>query len=343
MVTVYDVATTAGVSIATVSRALNDRGRISAATRAHVLEVAGQLGYQPNDLARGLVGMSTKTIALLLPDIANPYFPELVKGVQTVADEYGHLLLLCHDADDEKKALADIATLRRKQVDGIMLPSGTLSGSRLAAAVEGLPLVLLDRTVRGVSAAHISVDNRAGARNAVRHLLDLGHQRIAHVSGPAGIISARQRKAGWADALREAGHEPTLVETGNFLEDGGYAAARTLLAGNTDFTAVFAANDLTAIGVLAAFADAGLRVPRDVSVVGFDGLQLTSYLTPKLTTVAQPIGDIGRAAATLLLQQISGELTGTPRSVILPTHLLVRDSSGPPPRRPVTSGKKAFR
>lgn len=341
MVTVYDVAATAGVSIATVSRALNDRGRISAETRAHVLEVATNLGYQPNDLARSLVGVATKTIALLLPDITNPYFPELVKGVQTVADEYGHLLLLCHDADDEKKALADIAALRRKQVDGIMLPSGTLSGSRLAAAVQGLPVVLLDRTIRGVRAAYISVDNRAGARRAVRHLLDLGHTRIAHVSGPTGIISARQRKAGWVDAMRAAGQEPALLECGNFLEDGGYTAGRALLARNTGFTAVFAANDLTAIGLLSAFAEAGLRVPQDVSVVGFDGLQLTSYLTPKLTTVAQPISEIGRTATRLLLQQISGELADAPRSVILPTELLVRDSSGVPPRWPATGRKQA--
>jgi DNA-binding LacI/PurR family transcriptional regulator len=332
---VHDVARRAGVSIATVSRALNGRERISPETRARVLEVAKALGYQPNDLARGLAGMGTRTIALLLPDITNPFFPELVKGVQTLADERGHLLLLCHNADDGDKARADIAMLRRKQVEGILLVAGTLRGRGIAEATAGIPTVVLDRRVRGLRSDLVTVDHRAGARMAVEHLLRLGHRRIAHLTGPAGVISAKERHLGWQQALTAAGidPDPELVVQADFLEDGGYFAGRELLDRGAAFTAIFAANDLSAIGLLKSLTEAGLRVPDDVSVVGFDGIHLTAYTAPTLTTVAQPVFDLGRRAAELLIDRLAGAATATPRTVVLETTLIVRASTGPPNRR----------
>lgn len=332
MVTVHDVARRAGVSIATVSRALNGRGRISEQTRENVLDVVRELGYLPNDLARGLVGMATQTIALLLPDITNPYFPELVKGVQTVADERGHLLLLCNNADDERKTVADVEMLRRKKVDGILLVPGALASSHaLAEATKGIPVVVIDRRIPGQHADLVTVDHRCGARQATEHLIELGHHRIAHLSGPRNVISARERRTGWRQAMRKHNLPTDSVQTGDFTEEGGYAGARRLLDSEADFTAVFAANDLSAIGLLRAFTEAGVRVPRDVSVIGFDGIRLATYTTPALTTVVQPIYQLGRAAAELLLDRI--EAPQEPRTVVLDTTLEVRDSTAPPPQR----------
>lgn len=335
MVTVYDVAQRAGVSIATVSRALNDRSRISPETRRRVLAAAAELGYQPNDLARSLVGKATQTIALLLPDITNPFFPELVKGVQTVADERGHLLLLCHNADDEDKALRDLAMLRRKQVDGVILVAGTLPGERFAEAAAGLPVVVMDRAVGVPESTLVAVDHRAGARRATEYLLSLGHRVIAHVTGPAHVSVSAQRRAGWEEALLAAGVEPDerLVVAGDFQEDGGFAAGQALARQRGRFTAVFTANDLTAIGLLASFREQGIRVPQDVSVVGFDGIHLAAYTSPTLTTVAQPIFELGRRAAELLLDRLAG-LAPPSEVVTLDTELVVRDSTAPPAGEP---------
>ena len=292
-------------------------------------EVAAELGYQPNDLARSLVGKATQTIALLLPDITNPFFPELVKGVQTVADERGHLLLLCHNADDEDKALRDLAMLRRKQVDGVILVAGALPGERFAEAAAGLPVVVMDRG--GVAAIHpVAVDHRAGARQATEYLLRLGHRAIAHVTGPEHVPVSAQRRAGWEDALRAAGIEPDerLVVPGDFQEDGGFAAGRVLARQRGRFTAVFTANDLTAIGLLASFQEQGIRVPQDVSVIGFDGIHLAAYTSPTLTTVAQPIFALGQRAAELLLDRLAGQ--EPPADVVtLDTALVIRDTRPP--------------
>lgn len=335
MVTVYDVAQRAGVSIATVSRALNNRSRISAETRQRILAVAAELGYEPNDVARSLVGMATQTIALLLPDIANPFFPELVKAVQAVADQRGHLLLLCPNSDDEDKALRDLAMLRRKKVDGLILVAGALSGERFAPAAAGLPAVVMDRKIAVPDSVLVAVDHRAGARQATEHLLALGHRRIAHVAGPPHLAVSAERRQGWTEALRAAGVDPETcpVVQGDFLEDGGWSAGQALLTQRHRFTAVFAANDLTAIGLLAAFTEHGVRVPQDVSIIGFDGIHLAAYTSPALTTVAQPIPELGRRAAELLLDRLAG--TESPRDpVILGTSLALRDSTGPPPTGP---------
>lgn len=324
----YDVARRAGVSIATVSRALNDEARIAASTRQRVLHIAAQLGYQPNDVARSLVGKATRTVAVLLPDICNPFFPELVTGIQTTADERGHVVLLCPNADDESKVIADLATLRRRQVDGVILVPGNLKTGNsktgnLRDAVAGLPTVVVDRDIN-LPGPLVTVDHKAGARVAVEHLISLGHKVIAHIDGPRGISVARDRRTGWRDALRLAGLDQDLVYHGDFLEEGGYAAANRIRTERPDVTAIFAANDLSAIGALSACADTGVDVPSDVSVIGFDGIHLASYTTPKLTTIAQPIRQLGQEAARLLFDAPKSRDT-----VTLDTHIRVADSTGP--------------
>ncbi|HVX43639.1 MAG TPA: LacI family DNA-binding transcriptional regulator [Mycobacteriales bacterium] len=331
MVTVYDVAARAGVSIATVSRALNDRARISGTTRERILRIAADLGYEPNEIARSLTGKASRTVALLLPDIANPFFPELVSGVQSVTDANEHLLLLCRTSDDEQKVVRDLSILRRKQVDGVILVAGSLAGGPITEQVPDFPLVLMDRDIPVTGADLVAVDHRRGARLAVEHLLDLGHRSVAHIAGPPGLPVSRARRAGWRAALRSAGlvADTGLIRTGDFLEDGGYRATKSLLAGEAEFTAIFAANDLTAIGALAALSESGIDVPGRMSVVGFDGIHLAKYTAPTLTTVAQPIFELGRRATELLLDRLTGERR-RPEKVVLDTELIVRGSSGPP-------------
>jgi LacI family transcriptional regulator len=307
MVTVYDVAQAVGLSIASVSRALNGQTGVSEATAARIVEVAAELGYQRNDVARSLVAKSTQTIALLLPDITNPFFPELVKGVQTVADEHGHVLLLVDGAGDRARVAASMAVLRRKQVDGVIVVASALDGDADALFV-GVPTVFLDRTTNGPGAS-VSVDHEAGGYAATRHLIELGHRRIAHIAGPRDLEVSQRRLDGWRRACEEAGlptHD-ALVASGDFLEEGGHRAGIELLDSGEEFSAVFAANDLSAIGFLALCAQRGVRVPDDLSLIGFDGIQLSRYTTPTLTTVAQPILELGARACNTLLQLIRGE------------------------------------
>ena len=296
--TIREVAQAAGVSITTVSRALNGTGRISKSTRRRVLQYAQDLGYQPNELARSLLAKSTQTIAVVVPDITNPFFPELIQGIDTVAGDRGHLVLLCDSADDPLKAWSDLAALRRKQVDGVVLVGVRLDGDRLTAVTAGLPVVTVDREVQLSSASVVQSDHRAGARLATEHLMGLGHERIAHLTGTPGLAVAKARQAGYEDALATGGirSDPALVVEGGFLEEDGYRAATELLDRGAKFTAVFAANDLSAIGALAALEEHGLRVPHDVSVVGFDDIHLSSYIRPRLTTVRQHMRQPGAPA-----------------------------------------------
>lgn len=319
MVTVYDVAQACGLSIASVSRALNGQAGVSPSTAERIVRIAGELGYQPNEVARSLVAKSTQTIALLVPDITNPFFPELVKGVQSVADENDLLLLLLDAPRDAEELRPRLAALQRKQVDGILLVASELDG-RTEELFGDLPAVLLDRGRSGRHPA-VGIDQEAAGYAATRHLLDAGHRRIGHIAGPAGLSVAQARRAGWERALVEAGIAPEqdLVATGDFEEEGGHRAGAALLDSDPSITAVFAANDMSAIGFLALCAERGVSVPGDVSVVGLDGIELSRYTAPALTTVAQPIRELGEAACRSLLALIEGAPVA---DLILPTTLV---------------------
>lgn len=320
MVTVYDVAQACGLSIASVSRALNGQPGVSPATAERIIRIADHLGYQRNEVARSLVAKSTQTIALLVPDITNPFFPELVKGVQSVADERDLLLLLLDAPRNPTTLSARLAALRRKQVDGILLVA-----SEIDADTEGLfadtPAVLLDRGRTGRHAS-VGVDQEAAAFAATRYLIDAGHRCIGHIAGPDGLAVAELRRAGWERALSEAGlpADDHLVAVGEFEEEGGHRAGADLLDREPGITAVFAANDLSAIGFLACCAVRGIAVPEQMSVIGLDGIELARYTTPMLTTIAQPIRELGMAACRLLLTQLDGDGRGL--DVVLPTSLI---------------------
>lgn len=329
--TIYDVARLAGVSTATVSRALNGTAQIAPATRTAIDQAVEQLGYRPNTIARSLVTKSTQTIAFLLPDITNPFYASLVSGIQQITLERDHTMLLCTTESDPEREEQYLNLLRSKQVDGALVDGLVLPPDRIARFVEdGFPIVCLDRDIDSPSVPLVQVDNRLGARMATEHLLSLGHTRIAHVAGAEGLRISEQRVAGYRDALTQAGvaWDPSLVVTGSFTEGGGYDATRALLESSAEPTAVFAANDLSAIGAINAIVESGWRVPMDVSVVGFDDLRLSAFTSPPLTTIHQPGEEIAKRATEILVDLIRGRSVHQLQYLIEP-RLVVRSSTAP--------------
>jgi DNA-binding LacI/PurR family transcriptional regulator len=327
--TIYDVARLAGVSTATVSRALNGTGQIAASTRAAIEAAVEELGYRPNTIARSLVTKSTQTIALLLPDITNPFYAALVSGIQQTALAHGWTMLLCTTESDPEREEHYLRVLRAKQVDGALVDGLVLPSDRIAQIVEdGLPIVCLDRDIDSRSIPLVQVDNRLGGRLATEHLVGLGHTRIAHVTGAGELGISDARLAGYRDALADA-RIPVdfdLVEEGRFTDEGGHDAARKLLEREPELTAIFAANDLSALGVMNAVAETGRRVPDDVSVVGFDDLHLSAYTAPPLTTVRQPAVEIATLATEILIGLTKGRQTEEMRHLLEP-ELVVRGST----------------
>jgi DNA-binding LacI/PurR family transcriptional regulator len=329
--TIYDVARLAGVSTATVSRALNDTGQVAETKRVAIDAAVEQLGYRPNTIARSLVTRSTQTIALLLPDITNPFYAELVSGIQQLTLERDYTMLLCTTDFDPEQEERYLRLLRGKNVDGALVDGLVLPPERIARFVEdGFPIVCLDRDVNSPAVPLVQVDNRMGARLATEHLLALGHTRIAHIMGAPARIS-EERLLGYQGALAQVGVAPdsSLVALGNFTENGGHEAMQALLAAETGLTAVFAANDLSAIGAMNAIVAGGRSVPADISIVGFDDLRLAQYTSPPLTTIRQPAGDIARHSTELLLGMIAGRRPRKLHHLFTP-ELVVRSSTASP-------------
>jgi DNA-binding LacI/PurR family transcriptional regulator len=311
-----------------VSRALNGTGQVTDAKRIAIDAAVEQLGYRPNTIARSLVTRSTQTIALLLPDITNPFYAELVSAIQELTLERDYTMLLCttdFDAEQEERYLR---LLRAKHVDGALVDGLVLPPERIARFVEdGFPIVCLDRDVNSRAVPLVQVDNRMGARLATEHLLALGHTRIAHIMG-APLRISEERLLGYQGALTRAGLAPdsSLVALGDFTETGGHDAMEELLAADSGLTAVFAANDLSALGAINAIVASGRSVPGDVSVVGFDDLRLARYTSPPLTTVRQPAREIARHSTELLLGMIAGRQPGKLHH-LFPPELVVRSST----------------
>lgn len=293
------------------------------------------LGYRPNGIARSLVTKTTHTIGLLLPDITNPFFPSLVKGVQLLANERGYVVLLCSTLGDEKSDEEYLKLLRAKQVDGILAVGLVLHRRELERlAAGGLPFVSLDRNIDLPGVPLVQVNHRQSAVLATQHLLALGHRQIVHITGPLRLRVSQERLAGYQEALSRARVKPDrrLRITGDFTEDSGYRDIERLLAESVPFTAVFAANDLSAIGVIAALKRHGRRVPEDVSVVGFDDIHLAAYTSPPLTTIQQPTFEMGRRATEILIDAIEhGPKRDRPAKIVFDGKLIVRNSTQPLP------------
>lgn len=329
--TIYDVARAAGVSAATVSRAVNGTSRVAGPTLKRVREAIQTLGYQPNAIARSLVTKSTQTIGLLLPDLANPFFPELVKGVQSLADERSYMLLVAETGGDPKREQRYLDAMRGKAIDGVLVVGLAMRRRQLSEFVaNGIPIVSLDRDVDLPRIAMVHLDNRAGGRRATQHLLSLGHRAIAYIGGPSHLKVSEDRREGCRDALRAARSvgAATLEVEADFTEEGGRRACLDLLDRGVALSAIFAANDVMAIGAMAALRERGISVPAKMSVVGFDDIHLARYASPALTTVRQPTYDMGRRATEVLIDAIQGRVrSAAERVVLLQGELVVREST----------------
>lgn len=326
-----DVARRAGVSTATVSYVVNDGPRpVAAATRATVLRAIRDLGYRPNQLARGLARRRTQVIAYVTPDISNPLLAELARQVEDTAFQSGYMLVVCNSNRSADRERAQIALLDEKRVDGLLLVTTGLDADDLRQILDdGIPVVLLEREIHGVAVDMVLVDNRDIGRQATDHLLWHGHTAVACIAGPA----AAQRVEGYREslALGREGVRPALIREAEPSSAGGRDAARALLTSTERPAAIFASNDSIATGVLHAARDLGLVVPRDLAVVGADGTSVAGGAVPPLTTVTLPVAEIGRLATTMLLDRIRGIAPPAPRQVTLKAKLAIRASCGCPP------------
>lgn len=326
--TIDDVAARSGVSTATVSRVMSGSVPARPETRDRVLAAARELDYRPSGVARALKRRETRTIGLVVTDITNPFYPQLVRGVESVAHEHGYGMLLANGGDDAARELEHLDLLIERRVDGIVIVSSRMT-RRHAERLRRIPapVVLVNDTVAGSGIPTVTTAHRHGARMATEHLIALGHTRIGHIGAPADQAAAAQRRLGVRDALRAAGLGEPLVAIGDAGVSGGAAAAEALIGG--DVTGIVAYNDLTAIGALRALRRAGVHVPGDVSVVGFDDIDLAAWTDPPLTTVRQPTDDLGRWAVDHLVDRLGGGTEPAGRPVSLEPRLVVRESTGP--------------
>ena len=335
--TIADVAARAGVSTATVSRVLAGLGRASPATRERIREAARELDYRPSGIARSLKRRATRTLGLIVTDIENPFFPQLVGAIEDAARDAGYALLLCNAAADPEREAGYLDILVERRVDGVIIAASSLGGRHREWLREPpLPVVVVNGLPDGITVPAVASDNRTGGRLAMAHLLDLGHRRVAYLMAPPRNVDAPDRLAGARDALAGRGLDPDhlLIATADAGVVGGEQAMRELLSHASGVTGVFAYNDLMAIGAIRAVRACARRVPDDISVVGFDDVDIAAYIEPPLTTVAQPIPDLGRWAFEALAQQLRETDPDRPpvdSLVRLPVTLRVRASTGPPP------------
>ena len=329
---IRDVARRAGVSVTTVSHTLNGTRFVSEAARTKVQEAAHALGYVPSEVARGLKHKTTRTLGMLVPNNSNPYFAEIIRGVEHHCYGAGYSLLLCNSNDDPGQQSDHLRVLAERRVDGIVLVASGDDDAIVDVCKDlRLPLVLVDREIDAIAVDLIEVDHAAGGELATEHLLSLGHRRVACIVGPADLRPSQQREAGWQRALARAGVTPRADESvrGDFGPESGAAAMRRLLQSAQPPTAVFVCNDMMAIGALHALHEAGIAVPGALSIVGFDDIELAAYTSPPLTSVAQPKEAIGTGAATLLLERLHDGRT-EPRRAILQPQLHRRASTAQP-------------
>jgi LacI family transcriptional regulator len=328
--TIYDVAKAAGVSIATVSHVLNDTRFVTDETRSKVLTAIQQLNYRPNSLARAMVRQETRTLGLIVPDNANPFFAELARGIEDHGYAAGYSVLLCNSDRNAAKELAYLEMLISKRVDGVIYMTSDNAKERLRPLQQQeIPVVTFDRQYDDTDT--ILLDNFQGGYDATKHLTDLGHSRIACISGPDFGTRSNDRVMGYQAALTDAGlqSDPALIMTSDWTFQSGHSQAQVLLDMPDRPTAIFACNDTLAIGVIAAVLERGLAVPNDVSVVGYDNITLSGFSVPPLTTMATPILSIGQRLCQLLFDRINGQLPPLPQVFSVGSRLLLRASTAP--------------
>jgi LacI family transcriptional regulator len=326
-----DVAEHAGVSVTTVSHVINETRPVSDALRERVLAAVDELGYQPNVLARSLRRGETHTIGMIVPDSANPFFAEVARGVEDTSFEQGYSVILCNSDGDLDKELLYANVLAEKRVDGILFVAAGVSTEHIRdLQSRRMPLVVVDREIPGAAVDSVLTHNCHGGRLATRHLLELGHRRIGCITGPSDVTPSAERVTGYRQVLDGDGIpvDEALIVKGDFQYESGYQAACQLLAMDDPTTAIFACNDLMAVGATRAALEMGWKVPTGLSVVGFDDVRLASFANPPLTTIVQPKYEMGVVAATMLLERMR-DLDMSPRRRVLDTSLLIRQSTAP--------------
>lgn len=342
-VTIKDIAKEASVSVTTVSRVLNNKPDVNYKTKEKVLQVIKKLNYNPNGLARGLVLQKTYTIGLIIPDICNPYFPEIARGIQDQAKKMGYSVILYNTDNDKKSEIEAIQLLKSKQVDGIILSLSVSNNEELDQLEDhNFPVVQIDRKISGSNSPSVTIDNIISAYNATEYLLQLGHKRLAHITGNLGTKTGQDRLQGFQKAIQAYGvnWNPDYICEGNYSKDSGYQQMKRLLELPKRPTAIFAANDLMALGAYEAIFDAGLKIPEEITIIGHDDIDVASLIRPGLTTMSQPTYNLGQIAAKMLIQKIKenssegkdkithDENTLSQNEIVLNTQLIVRESTG---------------
>ncbi len=333
MPTIRDVAKRAGVAPITVSRVINDADYVSAGTRERVEQAIEELGYVPNMLGPSLRFKQTGTVALILTDITNPFWTTVARGVEDAANEQGYNVILCNSDESEAKQANYLNLLLGKQIDGALLaPARSAAEPAQKIQNQGVPVVILDRQIPYDQVDVVRCDSEGGAYQLTRHLLCLGHQRITMLTGPRHVSTACDRVTGFTLAMSEVGLAAFAEQIywGEFSQASGYRLAKQALETPDRPTAIFAANNFIAFGVLRALEEEKLKVPEDVAVVAFDDLPPALTLDPFLTAAVQPAYEMGRQAMQLLLSRLSKEHLGAYRQIILPVEIVVRQSSGRP-------------
>lgn len=327
--TIYDIAKATGVSIATVSKVINNVGRISQNTRDKIMKAIEELQYQPSMVATALTGKLTYTVGLLIPDLSNPFFAEMARSVEDRGHELGFNLVMCSTDNDPDKVVQYIRLLKQKNVDGIILATGIKDEKVVKELISHkIPVALIARDMPALAIGTVLVEDFRGGYLATEHLVQLGHRKIAIIVEDLSITSSKERLRGYRYALeeRELPFDENRVLVSDFTIEGGKALTKKLLDSADPPTAVFACNDLLAIGAIQAAREKGLKIPDNLSVVGFDNSILATIIDPPLTTVAQPIQDMGHKVMDLLYQEIQGDKHAKQRIVLLP-ELVVRKST----------------
>ncbi len=328
-----EIAKLAGVSSATVSRVINNDPRVSPKTASQVKKIIAEYGYVQNVIARNLRMASSKTIGFLVPDISNPFFPTVLIGVEAVCAKYGYNILLENTCEEPLKEQLAIDTLLKQRIDGIVAIVVSESGEQLKRfQTMNIPVVLIDRRTTQKDYDCVVIDNAGGISSGVDYLLRLGHTKIAMIHGQRNMTPGEERLRGYIHAMTKAGIQlnPEYIMNGNFTEEGAYSCTRELIRLSSPPTAIIAANNIMTMGVYKALADMRMRVPEEVSLLGFDDFPLAAYLSPPISIINRPTVEMGEIAAEMLFERLREEFTELPREKMLPTNLVLRGSCAHP-------------
>jgi DNA-binding LacI/PurR family transcriptional regulator len=327
-ITLRELAQRVGVSTSTASRALNQNTAISEEVRKRVLRAAQEANYIPNSLARGLALRRSHLIGLVVPSISNPFFAEIARGAHEAAYERGYVVTLCDTQRSKAREDLFVQTLLRSGVDGVIVTGGVLSPEHIQGLRQHhLPLVFAGRRSSGTGESGVSVDNIAAGHEATRFLIGKGHREILYLSGAAESLASKDRERGYEDAMESNGLAPSVVR-GDYSMESGFEEASRIAGLKNPPSAVFAANDMLAIGLILGLINLGVKVPNDLAVAGCDDVPMGALIRPALTTVHVPMYDIGVRATQLLLRAMEGDTDGPAESILLESRLVIRDSAG---------------